>query len=178
MGLSSSLFWGCALAAALADSAFIALLNWRVGAQRFRELRWLLAIAAALFWGVFGLTLVQIFWESYYRFFYPTDFNPAIFLALICGLYGAFALLFHWLALRLPGNPLLTFCLLTGVESLLEHLWGFYGLKVLEVPMLRAASPISILAFAFPEYIFYWCVIISLAALMHGGWRQWKNRKV
>jgi apolipoprotein N-acyltransferase len=33
------------------------------------------------------------------------------------------------------------------------------------------------LAFAFPEYIFYWCIVISTAALCQMGWRWQRGRR-
>jgi hypothetical protein len=164
--VSSGQFWmsaGVTLIVAVTCMAFLA---WRISPARFREMRTALVITAAVSWGIFSLVLVNVFWEIYYRTIFPAWSRSAWLLLLSSLLYGFFALAFHWLALRLPGHPLVNFCLLAGFEALLEHLWGFYGLKVLEVPLLRQASPLSILAFSFPEYIFYWCVIISLAALV------------
>jgi apolipoprotein N-acyltransferase len=35
----------------------------------------------------------------------------------------------------------------------------------------------SSLAFAFPEYIFYWCVVIGIAALVKYGRQKWRDRR-
>jgi hypothetical protein len=65
------------------------------------------------------------------------------------------------------------FCLLGGVESVLEHLVGIYGLGILDkVPLLRGVSSASALVFAFFEYIFYWGVVLGIAVLLGRGW-QW-----
>ncbi len=156
---------------ALLDAALLLLLTWRIKPVRFIELKWPLAAAAALFWGGFAFFLVQVFWESYYRYFYPPWFHSGGILLLVALVFGLLALAFHWLALRLPGNPIVTFCLLCGLESLLEHLWGIWGLRITAVPILQAASPAAMLAFAFPEYILYWCVVILLAAASQSFWR-------
>jgi hypothetical protein len=160
----------------LIDAAFILLLAWRIKPVRFRELRWPLAGTAALSWSIFGLALVWIFWDSYYQYFYPAWFRSGGILVFVPVVFGALALAFHWLAFKIPGHPLVSFCILAGLESVLEHLVGIYGLKVIQVPMLQGASPISVLAFAFPEYIFYWCIVISIAALLQAAWRWWKSR--
>lgn len=169
--LSSELFYRSALVIALLDGALILLLAWRIKPARFQALKWPLAGSAALIWSLFGVVLVRVFWDSYYRYFYPAGLRSGGILLFVPLAYGLLALIYHALAIRLPGNPILVFCLLGGFGSILEHVWGFNGLGVLEVPMLQEASPISILVFAFPEYILYWCVVIGLAALAQGAWR-------
>jgi hypothetical protein len=149
----------------LIDAALILLLAWRIKPARFRALKWWLVGTAAVFWSAFGVVLVRAFWDSYYHYFYPAMFRSGGILLFVPLVYGLLALVYHWLAFRLPGNPILVFCLLAGLESLLEHAWGLYGFKILEVPMLQDTRPLAILFFAVPEYIFYWCMVISLAIL-------------
>ncbi len=155
----------------------MALLLWRSTLAFFQELRRTLVVAAAVFWSLFSLVLVLFFWEPYYQYIYPGWFRLGGILVFVPLLYGLFAYAFHWLAFRLPGIPLITFCLLAGIESVIEHVAGIYGLKILQVPILQEASPASILAFAFPEYIFYWCIVIFLAALGKVGWQKWKRSR-
>ncbi len=50
--------------------------------------------------------------------------------------------------------------------------WGIYGLGTLRTPLLRAVAPLSILAFAVPEYIFYWCVVLSITVMIKSIYRQ------
>jgi hypothetical protein len=175
--LPSEQFWVSAAVIALIDVAFILFLTWRIKPARFRALKGALAGTAAFCWSVFGVVLVSVFWNTYYQYFYPAWFRSGGILLFVPFVFGILALAFHWLAFRLPGNPIVTFCLLAGVESLLEHVVGIYGLKILEVPMLQTASPASMLTFAFPEYIFYWCVVIGLALLFQNGWRAWIGRR-
>ncbi len=159
----------------LIDAAYVLLLIWRIKPSRFRQLKWTLVGTAAVSWSIFGIFLVWVFWGTSYQFFFPGWFRFGGILIFVPILYGLFALAFYWLALLVPGNPILFFCLLAGLEAVLEHLWGIYGLKILEIPMLKGASPASILAFSFPEYIFYWCIVISIAVLIQNGWRFWIN---
>ena len=49
--------------------------------------------------------------------------------ALTHSLIGAFL---YRLALRLPGNPIVNFVLLGGLESIPEHLRGLYMFRILE----------------------------------------------
>ncbi len=177
MRVTSEQFWTSAVLIGAVDLAFIALLLWRSSLTFFQELRRTLVVTSTVFWGLFGVALVLLFWQSYYQYIYPGWFRFGGLLVFVPLLYGLFAYAFHWLAFRLPGIPLITFCLLAGIESVIEHVGGIYGLKILQVPILQEASPASILAFSFPEYIFYWCVIISFAALGRVGWRRWKKHE-
>ncbi|MGZ6346105.1 MAG: hypothetical protein ACXWNC_00855 [Anaerolineales bacterium] len=160
---------------ALVDVAFVLLLTWRIKRSRFRDLKWTLVGTAAIFWSIFGIFLVSVFWDTFYYSFFPGWFHFGGILIFVPILYGLFALVFYWLALHVPGNPIFVFCLLAGLESVLEHLWGIYGIKILEIPILKEASPASILTFSFPEYIFYWCIVISITVLIQNGWRSWIN---
>ena len=171
LSVSSEQFVVSAMVVALSDAAFIWLLVRQVKPARFRELKWTLVGTAAVFWSIYGLVLVQVFWDSYYRYFFPASFRSSGILLFVPLVYGFLALIYHVLAFRLPGNPIVVFCLLAGFESLLEHLWGISGFRILEVPMMQDASPLSILFFAIPEYIFYWCLVICLAVLFQNGWR-------
>lgn len=177
VGVSSTQFWISGIVAAFLDVVLVLLLTWRIKPSRFRDLKWTLVVVSAAFWSIFGILLVSAFWDSYYRYFFPGWFRSGGILLFVPVLYAAFALAFHWVAFRLPGNPIVIFCLLSGLESLLEHLLGIYGLKILEVPILQAASPASILTFSFPEYIFYWCIVIAIALLFQNGRRWWLNRQ-
>jgi len=171
--ISSEQFWMSGVITAIVDVIFIFLLVWRIKSSHFRELKWTLVGTAVIFWSIFAIFLVLVFWDTYYHYFFPSWFRSGGILLYVPILYGIFALTFHWLALRVPGNPIVIFCLLGGTESLIEHLWGIYGLNILEVPLLQEASPTSILVFSFPEYVFYWCIVISIAILLQNGWRWW-----
>jgi hypothetical protein len=62
--------------------------------------------------------------------------------------------------------------LLGGLTALPEHVWGIYRLGMLEqVPFLRKASALSVLAFAVPEYALYWATVLSIARLIQRGWK-------
>jgi len=164
--LTSDDMWQSSLVTALITIILVAFLAWRIKRESFNQLRWPLAAAAGLFWAGYGLLLYQVFWDSYYRYFGANWMREGGILIVMVPVAAGMAFVFHWLARRLPGIPLVSFCFLGGLEGLLEHLWGIYGLKILDVPMLQGINPLSILAFAFPEYIFYWCVVIGIAVLI------------
>jgi hypothetical protein len=175
--VTSEMLWTDAVCIALVDVAFVLILNRCVKPSGFRRLKWSLAGAAAVFWGLFCLILVEALWNTYYRYFYPDWLGPGGVLLSAPVLGGVLALAFRWLALRAPGNPILAFCLVAGLESMLEHLWGIYGMRILDVPMLRSASAAAVLAFAFPEYLLYWCVVIAGAAVCQGVWQRGTDRR-
>jgi hypothetical protein len=171
--LTSEAMWRSTLFITLIDAIVVTILARRINRSRFRQLKWPIVITAAIFWSVVGVVLYQVFWDDYYRYFASSWLHDGGVLVITIPMGAGLALLFHWLALRLPGNPIVSFCLLGGLKGLLEHLWGIYSLKILSIPLLQGVSPASILAFAFPEYIVYWCVVISLALLFQNGWRWW-----
>lgn len=166
LNVSIEQLWASGFILTLMAIMYVLFLIWRIKPARFRQLKWYLVGAAALFWGVFATSLVWAYWESYYQYIYPTWVRSGGIQLFVPLFYGLLALTFYWLSLRLPGNPVLLFCLLGGIESIFEHLWGIYGVQILETPILQDTSPLSILIFAIPEYIFYWCVVLSLAALV------------
>ncbi len=169
--LASDIFWRGALLFAIVDLFLIALLLWRIKPAHFDDLKWPLAFTAAIFWGLLGTIMVWCFWDSFYRYFYPEStrwFGP-----LFAALFGAIGFALWWLACRLPGNPILSFSLLGACEGLLEHLWGIYGLEILDkVPMLQDASAFSVLVFSFFEYMLYWGIVLALAAAFQSIWSR------
>jgi hypothetical protein len=116
--VSSEQFILTAIVLVLVDAAFVLLLAWRVRPSRFCELRWALVGTAVVFWSVFGVIPVREFWESTYRSFHPSWLRSGGILLFVPLGYGLLALIYHTVALRLPGNPLVVFCLLGGIESL------------------------------------------------------------
>jgi hypothetical protein len=149
----------------LLAAGVVGLLTWRLKPHQFSAIGWKpLALGSGIFWGVLGTILVLGFWESYYRHFAPSWARfeiPFIFI-----LYAVIGLGLRWLALHLPGNPVLTFCLLGGIESIPEHALGIYGFHILDISILRGFSPASIFIFAFFEYVVYWGLAFGLAVLL------------
>jgi hypothetical protein len=148
----------------------VGLLAWRFKPAHFRLLSWqMVGIGSALFWSVFALVMTLYAWDFYYRFFKPAWARIATPLGAIF-FYFLLGLLLRWVALRLPGNPILWFCLLGGLESIPEHAIALYRFHILQLPLLQDTTAASIFIFAFFEYVVYWslalCVAIAVDRLL------------
>lgn len=130
---------------------------------RFQAAAWPVMLASALFWGVLAITALWGFWDIYYRFWYPAWLRWLAPLDLL--VYAAIGLGMWWLALRLPGSSMAWFIVFGGIEGVLEHIFGIYGLQILKkVPWLEGLPPIPLIIFSFFEYTLYWALVAWLAA--------------
>ena len=134
--------------------------------QTFRHSRTAMVMGASLFWLAFATVLVNLAWGYYYRFFYPPWMKWGA--ALIAfALYSTYAFACHWLSCRMPGLPMLWFCLFTGLLAANEHLiaWNLARLPE-KVPMLARTPLLPIMLFAFFEYQVYWAIALWLGWLL------------
>lgn len=169
--ITTELLYQGALVFALMDAVYIPLLVWRVSEDSFRRLKWALALSAALVWWGIWSWAIGNFWETVYRYVFPLWTQTwAPWIAFVGA--GAIALVLWLLTVRLNRKLVLTFCLLGGVLGSLTHIWAVYRGIVTKPPMLQGASPLGAVVIAFFEYIFYWCTILLLAAIM--DWARMK----
>jgi hypothetical protein len=141
----------------------IGLLAWRFKPDQFRLLSWqVVGISSALFWSVFAGVMIWYAWDFYYRYYAPSWDRIVAPLGAIV-LYFLLGLLLRWAALRLPGNPIVTFCLLGGLESIPEHAIAVYRFHILQIPFLQDTTATAIFIFAFFEYTVYWSLALCLA---------------
>ena len=153
-----------AIALALAVTG---LLGWRFKPSYFRALPWQsFGIAAALFWGLLAALLLSYAWGFYYSLFAPSWYRFAAPLASVL-IYSLVALLLRWAALRIPGNPVIWFCLLGGLQSIPEHALAIYRFGILDIPFLRGTTAAAIFLFAYFEYVVYWGLALSLTIPVH-----------
>lgn len=174
--LSGSVFWKATLIWGVAAAGLIWFLSRRVRRSSLEQARWAVPLAAALFWGILATVLVWGTWDDYYRYFYSDRLR--LIIPLYAPLfYAAAGALLWWVARRLPGNPVVAFCLLGGLESLPEHVAAIYLFGILDqVPLLQGSEPLAVLAFAMPEYAVYWAVVLALAALLARFWSSYQTR--
>ncbi len=174
--VTSEMLWVSAIITALLAMGFLIFLNRRAERIHFGELHLSIALASGVFWFSYGLLLFAMTWESFYATFLPAPSNRSLARFMLeLAPYPFIGLILWWLASRLPGNPVLTFCLLGGLEALPEHLWGIYHHGMLDkVPFLQEASKISVISFAIPEYVLYWASVLSIAMLIQRSWQWFK----
>jgi hypothetical protein len=141
----------------------VAFVVWRIRAAGFRQIQRLhFALAAILFWGSLATILILSVWDSYYAHFAPPAYKILAPVASIL-VYPLWSLALRWLAIRLPGSPAASFCLLGGLQGVIEHWVAIYRLNILKAPMLQDSPPAAVLVFAFFEYIVYWGIVLILA---------------
>ena len=141
----------------------VGLLAWRFKPAQFHLLSWQsVGIGSALFWSLFAGVMTWYAWDFYYRFFKPPWARIATPVGAIV-FYFLLGLLLRWVALRLPGNPIVWFSLLGGIESVPEHAVAIYRFHILQIPLLQDSTPASIFIFAFFEYVVYWSLALCAA---------------
>jgi ABC-type branched-subunit amino acid transport system permease subunit len=172
--ITTDVLWLGTLIFAAIDAVFIPILAWHIQPAAFRHLKWVLGITTAIFWSSLWTWGLVNFWDSIYRYVFPDWahwFIPPVFGLL----YACIGVLFWWLALRLRGNAVMNFCLLGGLWGMLTHLLAVYLGIVNKPPILQGASPVAAVIFAIFEFMLYWCIILTIAVLLHHGWSELRH---
>jgi hypothetical protein len=161
--VTTRILWEGALIFGLIDILLVLALRLKVESGVFRNLKWRLVATTGLFWLLLLAFLMSgFFWEPVYHYVFPDwarwYIPPAYGL-----LFAALGLLFWWLALRLPGHPVITWCLLGGAWGMVTHIWAIYRGILDKPPMLQGASPVATAIMPIFEFIFYYGLILSLA---------------
>lgn len=169
--ITTQLLYQGALVFALMDAVYISLLVWRVSGDVFHRLKWNLVVAAAVIWFGIWSWAIGNFWETVYTYVFPAWAQTWVpWIAFIAA--GLFAWILWTLAIQTKAKAIPVYCLLSGILGSLTHLWAVTRGIVTKPPMLQGASPLSAMTIAFFEYIFYWCVILTLAVF--ADWVQTK----
>ena len=94
--------------------------------------------------------------------------GPGLIPPAYAPLFALVALLIWRLSLRgSPGPPVLNFCILGGLWGMVTHIWAITRGLLEKPPMLRAASPVAAAVMPFFEFMFYWCVILTVSSVLH-----------
>ncbi len=163
-----------ALIFALIDAIFVPLLAWKIQREWFHQLKWILVLITAIFWGTLWTFVISSFWETVYSYVFPAEIYWLIPLAMSL-FFAALALLFRWLVLRLPGHVVINFCLMGGLTGIITHLWAISRGILDKPPMLQGAAPVAAVVIAFFEYIFYWCIVLSITWLVDNTWHWFRH---
>ncbi len=167
--VTSQLYWIGALVTALMDIGLVTLLVWRVKPERFRKLQWPLVIVSTIFWTTLWYVVMwnAFAWETSFRHVFQ-PWQRWVWPPVYGVVSGGVTWLLWRLSLRLPGNPALSFLLLGGLVSFVDH---FFAIRngVMQTPLLQDVSIASALTFGFFEFIFYWSVILAISSLLYKG---------
>ncbi len=164
------MLWRAAIFFALFDTVLVTYLARFVQPGLFRHLKWPIAVVTGMLWLVIWLVMVTVCWEPVYHYVFPVSLRWIIPPAL--GIFFALAgLFFWWLALKLPGHPAISFCLLGGLWGIITHVWAIYRGLLVKPPMLQEASPVAASIMPFFEFVFYWCIILGVAY----AWQRRRN---
>jgi hypothetical protein len=167
--VTTEILWRGAILFAVIDAVFVTALARFIKPPRFRQLKWtLVATMAVFFTALMGTLLSYYYWEPVYHYFFP-EWTRWLLPPVYGLLFAAVGLLSWWLALRLPGNPVVSFCLLGGLWGMTTHTWAVYRGLVEKPPMLQGASPLAAVVIAVFEFTFYWCVNLTIASLLRRG---------
>ena len=163
--VTTQILWEGALIFALIDVVFVFILRWRIKPEAFRQLKWTLVITTGIFWCLLLVILMSwIFWEPVYHYVFP-NWARWLIPPVYGLLFAAVGLLFWSIALRFPGNPVVTWCLLGGLWGMITHIWAVYRGILDKPPMLQGASPLAAVIMPIFEFIFYYSIILSLTTL-------------
>jgi hypothetical protein len=164
--VTSKILWLATLIFAGIDVVYVPILARRIEAAKFRQLKWTLFTVTAIFWAAMWTWVLVDFWDSVYRYLFPAWVRwiipPAYGL-----LFAGVGLLFWWLALRFRFSPVVSFCLLGGLWGVITHVWAVFLGVVDKPPLLQGVAPAAAVIVAVFEFIFYWCIILSMSALLH-----------
>jgi hypothetical protein len=165
--VTSEILWRGAVFFALIDIVFVTVLTKLVKPDDLYRMKWKLVIFMAFFFCLlFGILVSIVFWDSVYSYVFPVwarwIIPPSYGL-----LFSSVGLLFWWLAFRIPTNRVMNFCLLGGLWGMTTHIWAIHRGILEKPPMLQGAGSIPAIVIAIFEFIFYWCVCLSITSLIH-----------
>ena len=61
---------------------------------------------------------------------------------------------------------------------MITHLFAVSLGIVSKPPALQGAAPVAAVVIAIFEFMFYWCVILSVAVFLYHGWRKMRHLSV
>jgi vacuolar-type H+-ATPase subunit I/STV1 len=81
-------------------------------------------------------------------------------------LFSMAGLLFWWIATRLKKYAVITFLLLGGLWGVITHVLAIMRGILEKPPMLQGSGPAAALTIAAFEFIFYWCICLSIGNII------------
>jgi hypothetical protein len=163
--VTTSILLKGALVFAMIDSVYVTILIKLVKPKDFVKMKWNLVFVMAIFFCVLFYSIMSLlFWDSVYSYVFPSWARW-----IIPPLYGLafalFGLLFWWISLHKPNISVLLFCLFGGLWGIVTHVLAIQRGILEKPPMLIGSNPVAALTIAAFEFIFYWCVCLSISRL-------------
>jgi hypothetical protein len=164
--VTSEILWRGALLFVVIDLVFVPILFKIVKPADFFKMKWSLVIIMALFFFfLFGFIVSFLFWDSVYSYVFPSWARwiiPPIY-GLLFSMAGLF---FWWIGSRSSKGQVIIFCLLGGLWGVITHILAISRGILDKPPMLIGASPVAALTIAAFEFIFYWCICLTITRLI------------
>ena len=173
--VTTGMLWQAALVFALVDTPFVIFLLKRLTGETLRQLKPYLLATTGIFWFLVWIAMCTYFWEPVYQYVFPA-WARWIVPPVYAFLFVLAALVFWWLALNIPGRPTLTFCIAGGLWGTVTHLWGIGRGLIDKPPMLRGVSPLAVAVMPIFEFLFYWCVILTVSLFVYRHSKRRRDR--
>jgi len=75
-------------------------------------------------------------------------------------------LLFWWIAVKLKSARVIVLCLFGGLWGIITHILAIQRGILEKPPMLSGAGALPALTIAAFEFIFYWCVCLTISRIL------------
>jgi hypothetical protein len=155
-----------ALFFALIDIIFMGSLTKFIKHGDLYKMKWILvSIMAIFFCLLFGSIVSILFWDSVYSYVFP-PWARWIIPPLYGLLFSMAGLFFWWIASRSSISQVIVFCLFGGLWGVITHILAIQRGILDKPPMLIGANPLAALTISAFEFIFYWCICLSITRLI------------
>jgi hypothetical protein len=164
--VTSEILWRGALLFAVIDLVFVSIIIKIIKPSDLFRMKWTLVIVMALFFTfLFGFITSFLFWDSVYSYVFPS-WARWIIPPLYGLLFSMAGLFFWWIAFRSLKRQVIIFSLLGGLWGVITHILAIHRGILDKPPMLTGASPFAALTIAAFEFIFYWCICLTITRLI------------
>lgn len=164
--VTSEILWRGALLFTVIDLVYVSIIIKIVKPSDFLKMKWALVIVMALFFTfLFGFITSFLFWDTVYSYVFPS-WARWIIPPLYGLLFSMAGLFFWWVASRSLSGQVLIFCILGGLWGVITHILAIQRGILSKPPMLIGASPVAALTIAAFEFIFYWCICLTITRLI------------
>jgi hypothetical protein len=164
--ITTELLRNAAIVLAVIDSLYVAALFLFVKREIFTNIKWELLVFTALLWFSIWMWAVGYFWESVYHYVFPewSRWLLPVFMALITAAVAGFA----WkVSVGFTFHPVITYCMLGGLWGFVSHVIAVFRGITEKPPVLQGASSVAAVVFAIFEFIFYWCLTVTVSVLYY-----------